>query len=100
MTGAGSDGRGRPTSLVAYLNEESPDSERRFHQRIGFQVLSRAGRDWSGADQRSADGARLAAAGQLVGGGRSLRLLGPLGRQLRQRPLDAAPDATEGDAEH
>ena len=35
-----------PTSLVAYLNEESPDSERRFYEAAGFEVLSRVRRDW------------------------------------------------------
>jgi GNAT superfamily N-acetyltransferase len=34
------------STLIAYLSEESPDSEQRFYERNGFEVLSRVRRDW------------------------------------------------------
>ena len=36
------------TSLVTYLSEESPESERRWYERVGFEVLTRTRRDWTG----------------------------------------------------
>jgi GNAT superfamily N-acetyltransferase len=34
------------TSLIAYLSDESPESERRFYEAVGFEVLTRTRRDW------------------------------------------------------
>lgn len=35
------------TTLVTYLSEESPDSERQFYEAAGFEVLTRTRRDWT-----------------------------------------------------
>ena len=35
------------TSLVTYLSEESPESEGRFYEAVGFEVLTRTRRDWT-----------------------------------------------------
>ena len=35
------------SSLVAYLSEESPESERKFYQATGFEVLTMTRRDWT-----------------------------------------------------
>ncbi len=44
---------GGSSTLVAYLSGESPDSERRFYERNGFEVLSRVRRDWYAAERFS-----------------------------------------------
>jgi GNAT superfamily N-acetyltransferase len=36
-----------PTGLVAYLSDESPESERQFYAAVGFEVLTRTRRDWT-----------------------------------------------------
>lgn len=36
-----------PTNLLTYLGEESPDSERQFYARRGFEVLTRTRRGWT-----------------------------------------------------
>jgi len=38
---------GRSASLIAHLSEESPESERRFYEEVGFEVLTRTRRGWT-----------------------------------------------------
>jgi hypothetical protein len=35
------------TCLISYLDDTSPDSERRFYERVGFEVLTRTTRGWT-----------------------------------------------------